>query len=122
MNVAYQHNRERQTTSMIIPPTLKVQLKKQTTRSSTTRSSTEIHLEYALLSLGRCCDLVRPAGTFSSQSVSRQEWKDALAHLKDFMNRIDCSCDPDRLLPDDKWDIKLTKNDYSCDYAHILSL
>jgi len=110
MNVAYQHNRERQTATMMIPPTLKVQLKKQTSGSSTTISSIEIHLESALLSLGRCCDLVRPAGTFSAQSVSRQEWKDALVHLQDFMARIECSCDPDRSISVDQWDIKLIEN------------
>mmetsp|Transcript_4483 Transcript_4483/g.5131 ORF Transcript_4483/g.5131 Transcript_4483/m.5131 type:complete len:586 (-) Transcript_4483:81-1838(-) len=110
MNVAYQHNRERQTATMMIPPTLKVQLKKQTSGSSTTISSIEIHLESALLSLGRCCDLVRPAGTFSAQSVSRQEWIDALVHLQDFMARIECSCDPDRSLSVDQWDIKLIEN------------
>ena len=110
MNVAYQHNRERQTATMMIPPTLKVQLKKQTSGSSTKISSIEIHLESALLSLGRCCDLVRPAGTFSAQSVSRQEWKDALVHLQDFMARIECSCDPDRSLSVDQWDIKLIEN------------
>eukprot|EP00531_Pseudo-nitzschia_arenysensis_P017964 CAMPEP_0116138224 /NCGR_PEP_ID=MMETSP0329-20121206/12673_1 /TAXON_ID=697910 /ORGANISM="Pseudo-nitzschia arenysensis, Strain B593" /LENGTH=613 /DNA_ID=CAMNT_0003633203 /DNA_START=285 /DNA_END=2126 /DNA_ORIENTATION=- len=110
MNEAYRNNRERQISTMVIPPTLKAQLKKQTSGSSTTISSIEIHLECALLSLGRCCDLVRPAGTFSEQSVSRQEWKDALLHLQEFMNRIECSCDPDRPVPADKWDGKLTEN------------
>ncbi len=110
MNEAYRNNRERQISTIVIPPTLKAQLKKQTSGSSTTISSIEIHLECALLSLGRCCDLVRPAGTFSEQSVSRQEWKDALLHLQEFMNRIECSCDPDRPVPADKWDGKLTEN------------
>lgn len=107
MNEAYRHNRERQTATMVIPPTLKVQLKKQTSGSSTTLSSIEIHLECALLSLGRCCDLVRPAGTFSEQSVSRQEWKDALLHLQEFMIRIECSCDPDRPVSAEQWGGKL---------------
>ena len=111
MNEAYRNNRERQTATMVIPPTLKAQLKKQTSGgSSTTLSSIEIHLECALLSLGRCCDLVRPAGTFSEQSVSRQEWKDALNHLQEFMDRIECSCDPDRPVPADKRDEKITEN------------
>jgi len=110
MNEAYRHNRERQTATMVIPPTLKVQLKKQTSGSSTTLSSTEIHLECALLSLGRCCDLVRPAGTFSEQSVSRQEWKDALLHLQEFMNRIECSCDPDRPVSADQWGGELNED------------
>lgn len=110
MNEAYRHNRERQTATMVIPPTLKAQLKKQTSGSSTTFSSIEIHLECALLSLGRCCDLVRPAGTFSEQSVSRQEWKDALNHLQEFMHRIECSCDPDRPVPADKWFGEITEN------------
>jgi len=110
MNEAYRHNREQQTASMVIPPTLKAQLKKQTSGSSTMISSIEIHLECALLSLGRCCDLVRPAGTFSEQSVSRQEWKDALRHLQEFMNRIECSCDPDRPVSANQWDRKLSEN------------
>ena len=110
MNEAYRHNREQQTTSMVIPPTLKAQLKKQTSGSSTMISSIEIHLECALLSLGRCCDLVRPAGTFSEQSVSRQEWKDALWHLQEFINRIECSCDPDRPVSANQWDGKLSEN------------
>jgi len=95
---------------MVIPPTLKAHLKKQTSESSTTITSIEIHLESALLSLGRCCDLVRPAGTFSDQSVSRQEWKDALLHLQDFMNRIECSCDPDRPVLLEKCSEKVTEN------------
>ena len=110
MNEAYRHNRKRQTATMVIPPTLKAQLKKQTSGSSTTIISIEIHLECALLSLGRCCDLVRPAGTFSDQSVSRQGWKDALLHLQDFMNRIECSCDPDRPVSPAQWGEKLTEN------------
>ena len=110
MNEAYRHNRERQTASMVIPPTIKAQLKKQTSASSTTILSIEIHLECALLSLGRCCDLVRPAGTFSDQSVSRQDWKDALHHLQDFMNRIECSCDPDRPISSEKWGEKIIEN------------
>lgn len=109
MNEAYRHNRERQTATMMIPPTLKAELKKQIPGSST-MSSIEIHLECALLSLGRCCDLVRPAGTFSEQSVSRQEWKDALLHLQEFMNRIECSCDPDRPVSADQWGGRLTEN------------
>lgn len=111
MNEAYRHNRERQTATMVIPPTLKAQLKKRTSEDSSTMiSSIEIHLECALLSLGRCCDLVRPAGTFSEQSVSRQQWKDALLHLQDFMNRIENSCDPDRPVSASQWGEKLTEN------------
>lgn len=110
MNEAYRNNRERQIATMVIPPTLKAQLKKQTSESSTTISSIEIHLECALLSLGRCCDLVRPAGTFSERSVSRQEWKDALLHLQDFMVRIECSCDPDRPVSKDQWGGALMEN------------
>uniref|UniRef100_A0A6V0A4G1 Uncharacterized protein n=2 Tax=Pseudo-nitzschia australis TaxID=44445 RepID=A0A6V0A4G1_9STRA len=110
MNEAYRDNRERQTFTIVIPPTLKVQLKKQTSESSTMISSIEIHLECALLSLGRCCDLVCPAGTFSEQSVSREGWKDALLHLQDFMVRIECNCDPDRPVSADQWGGKLIEN------------
>ncbi|VEU37420.1 unnamed protein product [Pseudo-nitzschia multistriata] len=110
MNEAYRDNRERQAASIVIPPTLKAQLKKQTSESSATISSIEIHLECALLSLGRCCDLVRPAGTFSEQSVSRQGWKDALLHLQDFMVRIEGNCDPDRPVSADQWGGKIIEN------------
>jgi hypothetical protein len=121
MNAAYQNNRGYKLETMTITPTLKAQLKKAKSfyessyrhgkqkhaknrkEQETVKNSIEVELEMALLSLGRCCDLVRPAGTFSAQSVSRQEWKYALGHLQDFMNRIGCCCDPDRPFPAEQW-------------------
>jgi hypothetical protein len=127
MNEAYRHKQERRTSIMVVPPTLKSQL--QQIRSKTTASSpggggsssgggatkrsilsADIHLESALLSLGRCCDLVRPAGTFSAQSVSKQEWKAAVQHLQDFMWRIEQTCDPDRPLPAKQWGKELLED------------
>jgi hypothetical protein len=117
MNEAYLHNREYKLATISITPTLKAQLKEVTLRgerrdpSSVSMngptSSTEIQMESALLSLGRCCDLVRPAGTFSAQSVTRQEWQDALKHLQDFLNRMEVYCDPDRALPAKQWGVQL---------------
>lgn len=121
MNAAYQNNRGYKLETMTITPTLKAQLKKAKSSYEASyrhgeqkpakslknhqivRNSIEVELEMALLSLGRCCDLVRPAGTFSAQSVSRQEWRYALGHIQDFMNRIGCCCDPDRPLPAKQW-------------------
>jgi hypothetical protein len=112
MNEAYRDGHERKTPTMVVPPTLKEKLK-QTRRSKAisaagggkerTTLSTDIQLEIALSSLGRCCDLVRPAGTFSAQSVSKHEWRAALEHLKSFIWRIEQSCDPDRPLPSKEW-------------------
>jgi len=110
MNEAYRLDQELQASTLVIEPTLKAQLKKQTSGSSSAISSIEIDLECALLSLGRCCDLVRPAGTFSEKSVSRQDWKDALLHLQEFMNRIESSCDPDRPVSIDQWGAKLSES------------
>jgi hypothetical protein len=122
MNEAYRHNREYKSETISIPPTLKSQLKQispntksgrfqESLSKSEPNSSTEIQLESALLSLGRCCDLVRPAGTFSAQSVNRQEWRDALKHLYDFMHRIAVFCDPDEPLPAKLWGVQIVVNE-----------
>ena len=66
-------------------------------------------LEGALLSLGRCVDLVKPAGLHVG-SVSKEDWKKALKALEHSMNEIRSFCDPDRpLLPSEL--IKLLEND-----------
>jgi hypothetical protein len=122
MNEAYLHNREYKSATLSIPPTLKARLKEVRSRDIDPReswavarngptSSTEIQMESALLSLGRCCDLVRPAGTFSAQAVTRKEWRDALQHLQDFMNCLEVYCDPDQPLPPEQWGIQLRKNE-----------
>lgn len=107
MNEAYLHKQERKTSIMVVPPTMKAKLQqirsKPAPGGKRSKLSTDIHLECALLSLGRCRDLVRPAGTFSAQSVSKQEWRAAIQHLQDFMWRIEQTCDPDRPLPAKQW-------------------
>lgn len=122
MNEAYRHNREFKSETISISPSLKSQLKEispnikgsqfqESLSKSEPNSSTEIQLESALLSLGRCCDLVRPAGTFSADSVNRQEWRDALRHLQDFMRRIKLFCDPDLPLPAKQWGVQILENE-----------
>lgn len=59
-------------------------------------------LEGALLSLGRCVDLVKPAGLHLG-SVSKSEWKRALASLEHSMSEIRENCDPDRPLRPSEW-------------------
>jgi hypothetical protein len=114
MNEAYRHKQERKTSIMLVQPTLKAKL--QQIRSKTAPGgkksavSTDIHLESALLSLGRCCDLVRPAGTFSAQSVPKQDWRAAVQHLQDFMWRIEQTCDPDRPLAARQWGKELLED------------
>ena len=59
-------------------------------------------LEAALLSLGRCVDLVRPAGLLVS-SVSKGDWNRALVSLERSMKEIRRTCDPDRPLRPTEW-------------------
>ena len=59
-------------------------------------------LEGALLSLGRCVDLVKPAGLHVG-SVSKEDWKKALKALEHSMNEISSFCDPDRPLMPSEW-------------------
>ena len=65
--------------------------------------SADVALESALLSLGRCADLVRPAGTLSATSVSHADWTDAVAKLEYFLDVMHRCCDPDRPLPACDW-------------------
>lgn len=59
-------------------------------------------LEGALLSLGRCVDLVKPAGMHTG-SVSKDDWKKALSALEHSMSEIRTFCDPDRPLMPSEW-------------------
>jgi len=59
-------------------------------------------LESALLSLGRCIDLVRPAGLHVA-SVPRSDWVKALKALEHSMSQIRHLCDPDRPLSSSEW-------------------
>ncbi len=65
--------------------------------------STDVALESALLSLGRCADLVRPAGRLTSRSVSQEEWRDAQRQLEHFLELMQTACDPDGPLPPNQW-------------------
>ncbi len=59
-------------------------------------------LEGALLSLGRCVDLVKPAALHAG-SVSKEDWKRALKALEHSMHQISSFCDPDRPLLPSEW-------------------
>ena len=59
-------------------------------------------LEGALLHLGRCIDLVRPAGLHVS-SVPRSDWERAFRALERSMSEIRLVCDPDRPLRPSEW-------------------
>jgi hypothetical protein len=115
MNEAFRHNRQRKTRTGLVPPSLKARL--QTTliegygksssisgkRGISGQVSTDVALESALLSLGRCADLVRPAGRMTSQSVSQEEWGDAIRQLEHFLDLMETASDPDRPLPAHQW-------------------
>ena len=70
---------------------------------TTTATTMDAALESALMSLGRCLDLVRPAGTLSAQSVPREDWKKALRHLEQALDLIQTTCDPDYPLKAKDW-------------------
>jgi hypothetical protein len=59
-------------------------------------------LESALLNLGRCLDLVKPAGLLVS-SVPAATWSKALFNLEESMSRIKTVCDPDQILNAAEW-------------------
>ena len=59
-------------------------------------------LEGALLTLGRCVDLVRPAGLLVSV-VSAENWRKALRALQKSLDEIRSACDPDRPLRPEEW-------------------
>jgi len=59
-------------------------------------------LESALLNLGRCIDLVKPAGLLVS-SVPANTWSRALDALQKSMNHIQTVCDPDQPLDPTQW-------------------
>ncbi|KAL3786693.1 hypothetical protein HJC23_002782 [Cyclotella cryptica] len=59
-------------------------------------------LESALLNLGRCIDLVKPAGLLVS-SVPASTWSRALDALQKSMNQIQAVCDPDQPLEPTEW-------------------
>lgn len=62
----------------------------------------EAILESALHSLGRCVDLVRPAGLFL-HIVPKKDWEKALNALEHSISEIRNACDPDRPLSQTEW-------------------
>ena len=86
-------------------PTIKtalIRLKNNKNNDKYTGKDIVTILEGALLSLGRCVDLVKPAGLHLG-SVSKSEWKRALASLEHSMSEIRENCDPDRPLRPSEW-------------------
>jgi hypothetical protein len=62
----------------------------------------DVIMESALLSLGRCLDLVRPAGLLT-ETVSAGEWIMALSLLEQAVSQISQACDPDQPLDPAGW-------------------
>jgi hypothetical protein len=62
----------------------------------------DVVLESALLSLGRCLDLLRPAGLLTG-SVPMEDYKRALTSLQQAYYLLDRACDPDEPLPTEEW-------------------
>jgi len=67
-------------------------------------------LEGALLSLGRCVDVVKPAGLLLG-SVSITDWAKALRALEHTMTVLRSLCDPDRPLKQSEWFDNLHETD-----------
>jgi hypothetical protein len=115
MNEAFRHSKQRKTSTGLVGPGLKGKLRTTFakgyreissefgTRTISGYVSTDVALESALLALGRCADLVRPAGRLTSRSVSQEEWTDAIQQLEHFLALMEAACDPDRPLPADQW-------------------
>jgi len=62
----------------------------------------DVILEGALLNLGRCLDLVRPAGLLTG-SVAPEDWRMALTVLEQAVQQISKACDPDQPLDPREW-------------------
>lgn len=62
----------------------------------------DVIMESALLSLGRCLDLVRPAGLLT-ETVSSGDWIMALSLLEQAVYQISQACDPDQTLDPAEW-------------------
>lgn len=59
-------------------------------------------LEDALLNLGRCLDLARPAGLLTGP-VSANDWRLSLRCLEEAVSQVTRNCDPDYPLPTESW-------------------
>jgi hypothetical protein len=75
---------------------------KPSLRSDLRRRDVNVVLEGVVLSLGRCIDLVRPAGLLLS-SVSKTDFAKALRALDHAMSQIRTYCDPDAPLDPSEW-------------------
>jgi hypothetical protein len=62
----------------------------------------DVVLEGALLSLGRCLDLVRPAGLLIGY-VPKDDWKTAEIVLQHAVSQLRDACDPDHPLDPADW-------------------
>jgi len=80
-------------------PSLRDSLRKHVVRSEFTL---DIILEGALLSLGRCLDLVRPAGLLIGY-VPQTDWKNAEMVLEHAVRQLRGACDPDYPLDAAEW-------------------
>jgi hypothetical protein len=67
-----------------------------------TKVPLDVVLEGALLSLGRCLDLVRPAGLLTG-TVPPQDFRLAVNVLEQAVSQISVACDPDQILPPSDW-------------------
>mmetsp|Transcript_40443 Transcript_40443/g.97620 ORF Transcript_40443/g.97620 Transcript_40443/m.97620 type:complete len:546 (-) Transcript_40443:197-1834(-) len=105
VNNAFHQTRSNKETTFTTPGNLKAELQKTIVKTpfQDGTMSADVALESALLSLGRCVDLVRPAGTLSATSVSHADWTDAVAKLEYFLDVMQRCCDPDRPLPACDW-------------------
>lgn len=74
-------------------------------------------LEGALLSLGRCVDLVRPAGLLVSV-VPSKNWRRALRALEHSLSEIRSVCDPDRPLRPTEWGKLVDEEDAMLDIGY----
>jgi hypothetical protein len=77
-------------------PSLRLGLR-EVANFSNSKETLDVVLEGATLSLGRCIDLVRPAGLHQS-SVLKTEYAKALKCLNHCMTQIQVFCDPDQPL------------------------
>ncbi|KAL3937157.1 MAG: hypothetical protein SGBAC_007663 [Bacillariaceae sp.] len=105
VNSTFHQTRNNKETTDTMLGNLKVELQKTIVKTPFQDGTmgADVALESALLSLGRCVDLVRPAGTLSATSVSHADWTDAVAKLEYFLDVMQRCCDPDRPLPACDW-------------------
>lgn len=74
----------------------------------------DVVLEGVLLSLGRCLDLVRPAGLLIGY-VPNTDWKNAEMLLENVVRQLRDACDPDQPLDPSEW------GNLECHFDHPLN-